>query len=776
MDFTRRRLLAALLATPLAAARGQDAGALPPLSKDEEERLRKFLPRTLGKLQRRGPVIVAVCGDEISSYAAPGVALAAGSHVMAWYGRFLDRLGAAFYYHGGVQELRPPAPGASAAREKEWAEYRKLRAAWERTKQGDPPSIPGVPEESPNGAHAELSVSDLLRLSQPADGRVPLTNAFYAANYTSEGAVAVQVLDPLRSLVFNTEEAAVPDLVFIGCGARDALEGASLATFRTVLEAAVAECRAKGSDVILAGPPPALDEADERAAIGRARPWAAVMREVAEASGIFFADLGAAAVYEPSDLLNRTVESAFRTALPPVRAMFHHGPKVQNSFHPNSAAHVRMGERTADWLRQGEPARPWKISGELTLSGGDNGEDMLVIRVASQSPEPFTVAVCPLRFTGWSVKPGWPDRLHTFEPGRGARLFKFPVVRSADPAPGHEPYVRGSVIIMDDDAQHIADVKIAVRPLALLWPEERADSAGAAHLVKCLLVNTGDHPLDAALTLDWMGTKTPLPPVQVAPGKSQPVVIQLPLPPAESTLRFRQAITVHVTSEGHTWPFTRQIEGVRHLGLQKKVPLVPLARWRNGAAEEPGAVVPQLTVRADQSGLYLLLEVPADIASDEVADKPWGWLEVQLDGRKAGDNGTLGSVGRIIMEIPRAEGRTRILHQPVRAAIFGVRSNAQCHPDSIVGKSLTSSDGARRIEFNMKRGNLTEHEWSLDGFGQNDLGINLRLQLTDARTGAWSEAKTWVLTASAFPWADARSLTTLELRADPAAKWSLRLA
>jgi hypothetical protein len=775
MEFTRRRLLAVLLAAPL-AVQGQEDGALPPISKEEEERLKKFLPRTFGKLQRREPVYVAVCGDEISSYSAPGLPYTAASHVMAWYGRFLDRLGTSFYYHGGVQDVRPPVPGASAALEQQWAEYRKLRAAWEKTREGDPPPTPGVPPDTVSGPRAEFSVADILRLSQPADGRVPARNAFYAANYTSEGAVAVQVLDPLRSQVYHTEESAMPDLVFIGCGARDALEGASLATLRTVLESAVAECRAKGSDVILAGPPPALDEADERAAIGRARPWAAVMREVAEAAGIFFADLGAAAVHQPSDLLNRTVENAFRSALPPVRAMFDHGPKVQNSFHPNSATHIRMGERTADWLRRAEPARPWEISGWLALSGGENGEDVMVIRVASKSGTPLTVALCPLRFTGWSVQPGWPDKVHTFEPGRGARRFKFPVKRSTDVQPGHEPFIRGSLLLIDDDAQHLVDVKIEVRPLALLWPEERVDSAGAAHLLKCSLVNTdSERELDAALELEWRGARTPLPPVKVAPGKSQPVVIHLPLPATETELRFRQAVTVHVTADGHSWPFTRRIEGVRHLGLNRKTALVQLAGWRAGNTGEASSPSPEVSVRADLNGIYMALQIPAALESDEVPDKPWGRLEVQFDGRGPGENGTLGSVGRVVMEFPRADGRARIL-QPLRAAVFGVRSNAQCHPDSIVGSSVMQADGSRRIEFNMKRGNLLEHEWSLDGFGQNVLGMNLRLLLGDARTGGWSEARTWVLAGSPFPWADARSLTALELRTDPAPKWSLRIS
>lgn len=778
MDLTRRRLFAVLLAAPLATARAQNAGAPPTLSKEEEERIKKYLPRAFGRLQRREPVFVAVVGDEINSYAAPGLPVTSASHLSAWYARFLDRLGAAFYYHGGVLDLAAPSPGASQILEQQWAEYRKLRAAWERTKRGEPPPVPGQPAETPGGPHAELSVADMLRLSQPADSRVPLANAFYAANYSTEGAVAVQVLEPLRSQVFSTEVKASPDIVIIGCGARDALEGASLATLRTVLVEAIAECRAKGADVILAGPPPALDEADERSAIGRARPWAAVMREAAEAAGVFFADLGAAAVYQTSDLLNRAPESAFRSTLAPVRAMFDHGAKVQNGFHPNAAAHALMGERTADWLRRGEPVRLWDFSGStLHLGGGENGGDVLVLRVSSKANEPLTIAVCPLRFTGWSLKPGTPDKVHTFEPGRGARLFKFPVVRNADAAPGHEPFARGSVMLIDDDAQHLADVKVQISPLALLWPEQRADNIGAVHLLKCVLMNTDTQKrsLDATLTFEWMGRKTDLPAASLAPGASQPVVVQLPLPPAESTARFKQTVTVKVTADGVTHTFTRRIEGVRHLGLQTKVPLVPLSSWKSAAAEEAAAPAPGLTVRADPSGLYLLLEIPSDITGGEARDKPWGRLEVQLDGRKPEENGTFGSIGRVLMDIPRDDGRARI-HQPVHAAAFGLRTNTQCHPDSIVGTSLTQSDGARRIQFNMKRANLLEHEWSLDGLGQNILGINIRLILPDPATGAWSEAHAWVLTASAFPWADARSLTALELRPKPAARWSLRIA
>ncbi len=775
MEFTRRHLLLSLLAAPLATVRGQQAGDPGPLTKEQEDRLKKYLPRTLTKLQRRDPVYVAVCGDEISAFHEPGQGDASSSHVMSWYGRFLDRLGGAFSYHGGVVDLNPPMARKAGELEKQWEGYRKLRAEWEKARKGEPPAIPGVPVDGADGPDRELGVNDLLRLSQAPESVVPNSSAFYARNYSVDGAVAVQVFDPLLSLVWHTDEQSAPDMVIISYGARDALAGVSLATFRTVLEGAVAEVRRRGADVILAGPPPALDEASERAAVGRSRPWAAVMREVAEKADVFFADLGAAAVLQPSDLLNRTVEDSFRVSLAPVRRMFDHGRNIQDGLHPNAAAHLRMGERCADWLTNGEPVLPFEVSGELDTGSSPDGEAILSILVRRKSNDPLTIALCPLRFAGWEVKPGSPDRVYTFgDPARGGRKFGFPMVRSAGPLPGDEEFIRGSVLLIDDEAQHLADVKVKVMPLVLLWPEERMDGVGGDHLLKCTLVNTWKFQIEVSLSLDWQGKQLPLPPVTIGAGQRVPLPVRLPLPPAESAFRFKDVVVLNATAEGHTWQFSRRIEGVRHCGLGQKLPLVPLSRWRGKAtAEDAAAAIAQLTVTAHVNGVFFSIELPADAVSAPMEGKPWGRLEVQMDGRKAGANGTLGSVGNVVLELPREDGKGRLL--PVRSAVFGYGNASLCKPGSFIHRITTRPDGGRRIEFSMHKANFLEHEWSLDGAGQSDLGINVRLFLCDAGTGGSSDAATGVLTASSFPPADARSLTLLELRGNPAARWSLRI-
>ena len=787
MNLTRRHVLSLLLTAPLAGhARAEGAVEL---TKARENRLQKYLPKVLVKMQKREPVFAVVCGDEISSFFQPGKPRSDSDHLMAWHSHFLDRLGSPFSYHGGVTDLMASTfPSAPDPKFKERQEaYQLKRLEWEKTKKGPAPVPPGLPQNT-----SEYGVNDLLRLG--TTGVVPINNknSFFSRNFSTEGALALQALDPLSSLAFNIVPENMPDIVILAYGARDALENASLEAFRKSLEQAVAICRQRGADVLLAGPPPALDEADERSAIGRARPWAAVMREVAEAAGVYFADLGAVAMHRPSDLMNRTPEGAFRSAAESLRPAFHHGAGLQDALHPNAAAHRRMGMLAADWLLDGEPALPWQIvSAEMDLALDPAGGGTLNIRVENRTDEEQTLSVSPLRFTGWVTRPREPDRFYTFRkqstkdgavfPRRKFTFVLQPTTTAALPGrneapPPHEEFVRGSILVCDDQFQHLVDIKARILPLALLWPEERTDNAASEHLLKCSLLNTGKEDIDATLTLEWLGQKTPLSPVSVAAGESQPLLIKLPLPPVDSAFRFSGEAIIHVTRGTHTWKFQRRIEGIRHTGLNEKLPLVPVAQWRSTPQAPPDPQTIQLTADANLSGLFLTIDVPASITSDDVANRPWGRLEIQIDGRKAGENGTLGCVGTLIVEIPRGDSANPLPLQPVRPAVFG---SGYMHPydetRSFICKAKFQQAGGRRITFNMARSILVHHGWSLDGGGQNDFGFNVRLMLCDGNAGGFTAARTWALAAGSFPAADARSLTVMELRNKPAARWSLRI-
>ena len=80
---------------------------------------------------------------------------------------------------------------------------------------------------------------------------------------------------------------------------------------------------------------------------------------------------------------------------------------------------------------------------------------------------------------------------------------------------------------------------------------------------------------------------------------------------------------------------------------------------------------------AYMSGVFLLIEVPADAVSAVVEGKPWGRLEVQLDGREADENGTLGCVGSLEVQQEGIRRKPPLAMADVQPLQIGQRPGAQ---------------------------------------------------------------------------------------------------
>ena len=776
MVVSRREMIASLLAVVPSVLLPVPGRAREPLTAAEGERLGKLIPRTYAKLQRREPLYVAVFGDDVSTFHQPSPVEGSYDAALAWHGRFLDRLGGDFHYHGGVTDLDPVSAvkRADADIVRQWQEYRALVVAREKSGKGPEPALPGAIGAQKEAPQAVFSVNDLLRRGLPPSRRPVSASAIFVRNYSRDGAVAVQAMEPLTSEVFLSEAGAETDLVLLSCGGRDALAGASLASFREAMERAVAYCREKGADVVLAAVPPSLEGGDPRVTLGRARPYAAVLREIAETAGVFFADLGNALVRRPSDLINLNARDAFAAALDVLRPHFDH-PGIEPagvSWHPNGAAHRRMGDTVADWLVRGEPVPQLEVSAFLDLTAGPVGEAVLTLRLFNAGKVPVSAVVSPLVMTGHRVKEGAADAAVVVGPGKAKRLA-VPVVRvDGGRPPGDEARVRGSVLLSDDGFLQFADFAAPVQPVSVLWPEEREDGVEGDCLVKAQVVNTGTVTIDAVAKVFWRGQETVVA-VKAEPGATVPLPLRLALPDPGESFRFREDVRVEIPVGDRLLGWVRTIEGVRHAGLNQRLPLAPLGPESAKAAGEGAAGFGSVSVQADLEGIYFIVEVPPEIVSDEVEGKPWGALEIQIDGRGEVANGTFGCIGKIAMDIPRADGPVKVKSVP--PAVFGEGYAYQYHPDSFRAKAETRPDGARRIEFTMKRGNLVHHEWSLDGAGQSDFGINVRLFLCDVRGGGPSVLRAGVLAESGFPVYDGRGLTLFELRANPAKRWSVRI-
>lgn len=747
----------------------QRGGAAPGrLTPSEESRLKQALPKLTAKLERHEMVRVVSLGDSISTFYQPQ-GFPRYDSAMSWQGRLLSRLGGYYFHHGVVdadphREIQTSQKEATAA----WARFAAEMELWQRSKKGGAPQAPDALRfRADLDSPVRMSIPELIRRSFPGNQQVVEGTAILIHNVARDGSQAPQAMEALTTGAFPLPPLPPPDLVTICYGVNDATGGLPFEGYRGFLTTAVAYCQKRGVEVLLAAPPVSFDPGAARASLGRTRPYAQIAREVATATGAAFVDLGTALVEAPSDLASLNAADAFTAAMVPLGRDFAYRSDIVDTLHPNAAATLRMGEIAARQLTDGTVGGPLQITGSLDIQ--NPGDANVSLRIFNPTGTARAVVVSPLSFTGWQVKPGTPDGFFNLSPGK-ARRFNFPLIPLPTGPSADRDMVRGSLLVSDDDLQQISDVVLPVVPLAIVWPEGRMDGVSGEVNLTATLINQGLTPVKGTARIDWMGRSQDTP-VSIDPNQRLPLPIRLSMPDDEALPRFTNEIAVVVTLGDRTLRFTRHIDGVRHIGIEKRFPLVP------PDAAAPGQSVPEpdtwVTPFADARGLYFIVETTNASSSAMPDGVPWGGIEVQLDGRKAGENGTAGFVDRLSAPLPSADGPVAL--RKIRPAVFGQGYQFEYHPDGFRVSATTRPDGSRRIEFNIARVNLSQHGWSLDGSGQSTLGFNLRVSRNDPITGQNNPAATRVISASGFGATDARSLTILELSRSPAPRWSLRI-
>jgi|GEM_PF-7119408 len=755
--FVRRAIACTLLLlpalSPAASAR---------LSPAQETNLRKALPKTLAKLEKRELIRVVSIGDSITTFYQPN-GFPRYDSAMAWQGRLLNFLGGYYFYHG-VTDVDPHREITSSQKEATatWARFSAESEIWQRTKKGEAPQAPDTLRFLADlTSPVAMSVPELIRRGVPTMQQIVGGTTIQIHNLARDGAQAAQALEALGPDAFPPAPTASPDLVTICYGINDAGSALPLNAFRGFLEEAVTLCQSHNAEIILAAPPLSFDQAAARASIGRSRPYAQIVKEVAAAKGTAFVDLGAALLEAPSDLASLTATDAFAAAIVPLSRAFSYRSDITDTFHPNSTATLHMGERAARQLLNGPTEAPIQVTGTIDVSSATEATAQLRFFNATKAPR--SVVISPLTFTGWQIKPGTPDISLNLAPGKGRRLALPLIPATTGPTPDANS-IRASFILSDDDLQQIADVTLPTVPLSLAWPTGRYDGLSGDFLLPALLTNQSPNPVQGIARLHWLG-KTSEIPFKLEPKAHLPLPLRLPLPDAATTPRIQETARLELQLPDRTLSFTHNISGLPYLGTKKRLPLISLDQ----PTAEPDSWV---TPIADSRGLYFIMEFPAT-SSPGAANTSWGIIDLQLDGRNARENGTPGFVDRLTATIPWQDGPVAL--RKIRPAVFGHTYHYEYNPAGFRVLATTKADGTRRIEFNVARVNLTQHEWSLDGSGQNTLGCNLRISRNDPATNQPSPASTRVIALPSFGGTDARSLTVLELSYSPAHRWSLRV-
>ncbi len=223
------RLVPALLFLVLPFMALRGAGTYD-LNAEQDARLKKFMPRSYDKLKRRAPVHAVTIGDSVMNMY--GYTPEYGNTLGAYQTIFLQELANLFYYTGGIRVIRP---------------------------QG------GHPEKLHELTGSEITLQNLAR----------------------GGKFMLHAMQTLTTSAFENK----PDIVLVSFGINDSIAGCSLSTYRVALQNVIDVVKAQDADILLFGPSVVVPDPPEQG-LSYTRPYADVMREVAEANGIFYADLG----------------------------------------------------------------------------------------------------------------------------------------------------------------------------------------------------------------------------------------------------------------------------------------------------------------------------------------------------------------------------------------------------------------------------------------------------------------------------------------------------
>ena len=201
-----------------------------PITLEQRERLKKYIPRTFARLDARKPVHIVALGDSVTWMYTPDAEN--GNFLLSYLSVFGDRLSRQFFYPGGIRVVNP-------------------------------------------------------QKGKPDKFRPDLGEEIWIENLAIPGRCALDALQRITTDAFLHQ----PELLVIDFGINDAVRGVSLDAYRKSLKRCIDICKEKGTDLILLAPN-LIEGGPGSISWGLTRPYSTVARDLAQEEGILFIDLG----------------------------------------------------------------------------------------------------------------------------------------------------------------------------------------------------------------------------------------------------------------------------------------------------------------------------------------------------------------------------------------------------------------------------------------------------------------------------------------------------
>lgn len=533
------------------------------LTRAQQERMQKYLPKAYPKLAHRDAFHVVVIGDEILGMA--GRNEDSGNMLKAWPVQFLNEISSQFLYTGGVRLIKPAAG----------------KPAKEQAQQMGP----------------EITVRGLPR---------------------DEG-LMTQAMQTLTTYGFENP----PDLVIISFGVHDSESSQDLGTYARALQQVIETVRAKGADLILVGPTLTAGSAGINS-LGSTRAFSSTMREAADSAGILFADPGDLNPLVKLDPKTLEPEHLYDDVLKQYRRFFI-STGGEDNLHPTAELHRLVGRQMFEIATDGAQAAPWKLTaGSATFDKA--GHFSLTTEIENPGKTPLTLIASALETARWKSS-GTLPKIELKPGAKQAITLQYDLVSgegsSSIPSfPSHEPFLRLPLLISTGTFTQVAEVHAEIKPLALLWKLDTQFNQKGSFLLDNVLVNTTGAALKAVKwSAEWSGQKKSGS-LDLAAGATGELPLKFDMP--QMSVKDPLPVKVEVTANGATLHWERSIEYTPNIGLKQELHLVPLgetkARVRLRADADPTSLflifdMTGVELESSPDGTAIQLEVSLDARS-----------------------------------------------------------------------------------------------------------------------------------------------------------------
>lgn len=712
-----------------------------PLTLEQRQRLKQYLPRTFPKLEGREPVHVVALGDDVMGGFTPlPSAWESNNPLYAYPGVFLSQLAREFFYPGSVRLLNP-----------------------------DP--------------------SGIAKLTDYLGDEISLENLT-----TTDGTV----YDGLRH-VHSDAFLHEPDLVLIQYGIYDAFGYISIDAYKRALQEMVDAAKGVRADLILLGPS-LVNYGGGAMEWGVERPFATAAREIAAANGVLFIDLGlhlsrygggvdpdthpAAAMEIVGDRLSR---------------IFHFGPDLttRERVHPARQIHQFLGESVFGDLLNGPPPSDFTCTAVANHETGGIVSISLVIRNQSNETRQGSIGALAV---GAAMLPTEAAQRFTIPAGSATQVtfrYQRPVLgKSRDgsdlyfPMEAADELVRFSFFIEDSVRSQLIDVPVRLGPVTAIWKSRSFVNVSDKMRVEWDLVNGSDKAITGTFQVGMADRVGPPTEFSVSPLGTKSVFSVFDFESPEGVFLFQQDLWIQLEVEGKVVRFSREMESSRDLVLGQEA---RMRAWKDYANRPPAGESfaqrrsqEQATVRfdADEKALYVVAKLEG-ISLPDLGNQAALQARLFLDGRPLEEVRSFGAVEPVTIYTRGSDGPGYTA--TIELGSFGKGYDMILNPTGITSILKTDSAGARLVEIRIPRSYLHRHDWRLDAV-DSLIGVRLELTIADGSPDApvpFPSANRYETNSPTFAHEgrmvhsfhenDARSLMTLRLSRQPVNSWSIRV-